>query len=443
MGVGRQNAPDPIRRWQDGMTRWTLWTRPRKAVAFLIAVELLTLAGATWASLAQPIGRRELITFAAIVTVATVTAEVGRRVERMRRRLAETPHINLTSVWTVPTALLTTPSLMVATAMILYGHLWLRSWYRINGARPYRLMFSGTTVVISCLAARTVAELAPSGGVLEDVSVGGLFWLLLVIVTYTVVNAVLIAAALALDEDDRSLTRLFGTWQDNNVEFATLCIGALTAVLMAWRPWLVALVLLPLYVLHRSVLVRQLEHAATTDGKTGLLNATSWQALAANELNRAKRQNTSLCVLMVDLDHFKWVNEQYGHLAGDQVLRAVADAMRHTVRDYDLCGRFGGEEFVILMPEIELDGAIEISDRIRDRIKGLRITDSTNGQALDELRLSASIGVAAYPDVGDELEDILLAADNAMFAAKDAGRDQVRAVMPSRAPERPSPSPTE
>ncbi|HEU5474878.1 MAG TPA: GGDEF domain-containing protein [Actinophytocola sp.] len=425
------------------MTRWTLWARPRKAVAFLLTVELLTVAGAVWASLNQSITRRELIIFGAIVTIAVVTAEVGRRVERMRRRLAETPHINLTSVWTVPTALLTTPSLMVATAMILYGHLWLRSWYRINAARPYRLMFSGTTVVISCLAARAVADLAPAEGPLADVNVTGLLWLLLVIVTYTVVNSVLIAAALALDEDDRSLTRLVGTWQDNNVEFATLCIGALTAVLMAWRPWLVALVLLPLYVLHRSVLVRQLEHAATTDGKTGLLNATSWQALATNELARAKRHGTALCVLMVDLDHFKWVNERYGHQAGDQVLRAVADTMREVVRDYDLCGRFGGEEFVILMPETDLTRGTELAGRICAQIRNLPIAETTDGAPFDGLALSASIGVAAYPDAGEDLEEIMLAADNAMFAAKDAGRDQVRAVMPSRAPERRSPSAAE
>ncbi len=425
------------------MTSWTLWTRPRPAVIFLLTVELATIAVSVWAILERSITRQELIHFVVIVTLAVTAAEVGRRVERMRRRLAETPHINLASVWTVPAALLTTPSLMAATAVILYGHLWLRSWRRTSGTRPYRTIFSATTVVISCLAARGVADLTPFGTVLDQAGVGGLAWLLLVISTYTMVNAGLIAIALAFDGEERTVARLLGTWQDNTIEFATLCNGALTAMLLAWRPWLVALVLLPLYVLHRSVLIRQLEHAATTDEKTGLLNATSWQTLATNELHRAERHGTELSVLMVDLDHFKRVNDQYNNLIGDRVLRAVADAMRKEVRDFDLCGRFGGEEFVILMPEIGLAVAVDTATRICTRIRELQVGDAVTGEPLSELRLSASIGVATYPDAGSELDEILLAADNAMFAAKDSGRDQVRAVMPGRGPERRSPSPAE
>jgi diguanylate cyclase (GGDEF)-like protein len=203
-------------------------------------------------------------------------------------------------------------------------------------------------------------------------------------------------------------------------------MGALTAVLLTWRPTLVVLILLPLHVLHRSVLIRQLEHAATTDEKTGVLNAASWQAMAAKELGRAARHGLELGVLLVDLDHFKWVNDNYGHLVGDQVLRAVADAMRDELREYDLCGRLGGEEFVVLLPETGLTDSIAIGNRICARIRALPVEPNAG-----EGRLSASIGVAAYPDAGAELDEILLAADNAMFAAKDSGRDQVRAVMPS------------
>src|SRR5205085_7223971 len=202
------------------------------------------------------------------------------------------------------------------------------------------------------------------------------------------------------------------------------------------RPWLVALIFLPLYVLHRSVLIRQLEHATTTDQKTGLLNATTWQTLAANELQRAQRNTTQASVLMVDLDHFKHVNDQYGHLVGDDVLKVVADSMKHEVRDFDLCGRFGGEEFVVLLPDAGLTEAIEVASRICTRIRRIQVNDPITSAPLDGLRLSASIGVASFPDAGNELDEILLAADNAMFAAKDSGRDQVRGVMPSRAPER-------
>src|SRR5262249_50251301 len=157
--------------------------------------------------------------------------------------------------------------------------------------------------------------------------------------------------------------------------------------------------------------IRQLEHAATTDEKTGVLNAASWQAMAAKELGRAARHSLEVGLLLVDLDHFKWVNDHYGHLVGDQVLRAVADAMRDELREYDLCGRLGGEEFVVLLPETCLTDSIAIGNRICDRIRTLPVEPGASPTS-SEGRLSASIGVAAYPDAGAELDEILLAADN-------------------------------
>jgi diguanylate cyclase (GGDEF)-like protein len=360
----------------------------------------------------------------------------------MRRHLADALHVNLTSVWTFSAALLTTPALMLATVLILYGHLWLRTWRRIVGRYPHRIAFSGSMVILSCLAARSISDLAPAGSILGNISTPGLAWLILAIVVYWSVNTGLVAIAIALEQSDHSFAALLGTWHDNSIEFATLSMGALSAVVLSWRPALVVLIMLPLQVLHRSVLIRQLEHAATTDEKTGLLNATSWQALAVNELHRAERHGMELGLLLVDLDHFKWVNDRYGHLVGDQVLRAVADAMQDEVRDYDLCGRFGGEEFVILLPDTNPATAVEIANRICTRIRNLPVDRVMTDVEVDELRLSASIGAAVYPDAGTDLEQLLLAADNAMFAAKDSGRDQVRAVMPSRA-ERRSPSPSE
>jgi diguanylate cyclase (GGDEF)-like protein len=419
-----------------------LWTRPRAGVVYMLVVEFLAVA-ATVLIFGPTITRRDLVAFAAITIVGIVATETSQHVERLRRRLGGTPHVNLTSVWTLSAALLTAPILAVATVVLLYGHLWLRMWRQIAGRHPYRVVFSASMVVLSCLAARAVADLSPAGNVLDDLSAVALFWLLLVIVIYWAVNTGLIAGVMLLNKDEHSVATLLGTWQENSIEYATLCIGALTAVLMAWRPWLVGLILLPLYVLHRSVLIRQLEHATTTDQKTGLLNATSWQTFATNELHRAQSTGTGLAVLMVDLDHFKHVNDRYGHPIGDHVLRVVAESMKHGVRDYDLCGRFGGEEFVVLMPDAGLTEAIATATRVCERIRGLQVDDPVTGEWLDGLLLSASIGVAAYPDAGKELDEILLAADNAMFAAKDSGRDQVRAVMPSRAPERWSPSPND
>ena len=110
-----------------------------------------------------------------------------------------------------------------------------------------------------------------------------------------------------------------------------------------------AFVLPPVLVLHRAVLVHQLAEAARTDLKTGLLNAAAWHTQAERALSRNRRDDSPRGVLVLDLDHFKRVNDTYGHLAGDNVLVAVADALRGEVRDRDLVGRFGGEEFVVLL----------------------------------------------------------------------------------------------
>ena len=421
------------------MTSWKLWSKPRPGVVFLLAVELLTIVISIWAILAQSITRVDLVNFAVIVILGLGAAEASRQVERIRRHMASTVHVNLSSVWTLPAALLTAPSLAIATVVILYGHLWWRIWRRLASMNAYRVVFSASMVILCCVVSRMVADVAPTASVLDGVSVLSAAWMVLVVLVYAAVNTVLAAGAIALLQDDHSVKRLVGSWQDNSIELATLCMGMVTAVLLAEKPLLVLLVLLPLYVLHRSVLVRQLEHAAITDEKTGLLNAATWQSLASNELQRATRHGLEFGLLMVDLDSFSRVNDEYGNLAGDTVLRAVADAMREEVRDYDLCGRFGGEEFVVLLPDTDMDGAIDIATRLCRRIRELRV----ESVAADGPHLSASIGVATFPDAGRELDEILMAADNAMFAAKDAGRDQVRAVVASRSPERRTPGAAE
>jgi diguanylate cyclase (GGDEF)-like protein len=441
MGLVGPRGRGPGKQGEDGgpMTSWMLWTRPRRVVGYVLGVELLTVGLSIWAGFAHTITRSDFNRFIVIVALALLAAEAAKHVERMRRHLADALHVNLTSVWTLAAALLTTPSLAVTTVVILYGHLWVRTWRRIAGRHPHRVVFSISMPVLSCLAARRVADLAPGGNIL-DVNSAGLAWLVLVILVYSAVNTGLVAVAIALEQNDHSLATLLGTWHDNSIEFATLSMGALAAVLLNWKPAVVILILLPLHVLHRSVLIRQLEHAATTDEKTGLLNATTWQTLATNELHRAERHGMELSLLLVDLDRFKWVNDRFGHQVGDQVLRAVADAMQDEVREYDLCGRFGGEEFVILLPGTGLVETVEVANRICARIRGLSLDRMMNGAPAGELRLSASIGAAVYPDAGKELDEVLLAADNAMFAAKDAGRDRVRAVVTGRGQKSPSPA---
>lgn len=275
----------------------------------------------------------------------------------------------------------------------------------------------------------------------------------LAILVYTTVNSALVAAAIALNSPSPRprADQLWGKWDDNMLELATLCLGALTALALLSNPWYLALMLPPLLVLHRAVLVRQLEELAATDSKTKLLNAAAWHVRAAREVRRAQRAGGTAAVLMMDLDHFKSVNDLYGHLAGDEVLGAVADAVRGEVREHDLVGRFGGEEFVVLLPGLDCEhpGPTElhtIAERIRHRIAMLTVAIDTPDGSLTIDGLSASVGGASYPSEGVNLEQVMKAADNALYAAKRNGRNAVHisamATPPATAP-RDAASPSE
>jgi diguanylate cyclase (GGDEF)-like protein len=163
------------------------------------------------------------------------------------------------------------------------------------------------------------------------------------------------------------------------------------------------------------------------DSKTGLLNAATWEREAATQVARAARTRTPLAVALVDIDHFKTVNDTYGHLVGDRALREIGDAFKLLLRDYDLVGRFGGEEFVLLLPQTRGHDAYRIAERIRTYIADAPIRAPTEPGA-DPVRVTVSIGVAALDSYRRDLTELLAAADGALYRAKQAGRNQVHMV---------------
>jgi diguanylate cyclase (GGDEF)-like protein len=168
------------------------------------------------------------------------------------------------------------------------------------------------------------------------------------------------------------------------------------------------------------------------DSKTGLLNVSTWESEAEAELSRTVRTRNSVALALVDIDHFKVVNDTYGHLVGDRVLRAVAEALTGQSRGYDRAGRFGGEEFVLLLAQTTDSDACKIAERLRGYIASLEIpTDSRPGAPT--LKVTISIGVTAFGQGESyELTDLLAAADSAMYAAKQAGRNRVAFAPPLR-----------
>jgi two-component system, cell cycle response regulator len=165
----------------------------------------------------------------------------------------------------------------------------------------------------------------------------------------------------------------------------------------------------------------RLEALAHTDPLTLLLNRRALTDRLNAELDRARRYEGVLSALLIDLDHFKEVNDANGHRTGDDVLRDVAQLLQHGVRSVDVVARYGGEEFVIVLPETEVDGALLFAERVRERIEAHSFT--TSGIVVT---LTASLGVATFPGPGvQDADDLLARADEALYRAKAAGRNRV------------------
>ena len=173
-------------------------------------------------------------------------------------------------------------------------------------------------------------------------------------------------------------------------------------------------------VTHRKVLEDKLRRLASTDPLTAALNRRAFAARAKPELERSQRHQSPLCLAALDLDHFKRVNDQHGHAMGDQVLREFSQLCRQVARSTDLFARFGGEEFVFLLPDTELQAARQFLERLREALQNLPFTTADGSH----LHISVSIGVAQY-QAGSTLQLLQEAADHALYNAKQNGRNRV------------------
>ncbi len=173
---------------------------------------------------------------------------------------------------------------------------------------------------------------------------------------------------------------------------------------------------------------RELERMVVSDSLTGLFNRRALIDRLNGEFARVGRYQTPMALAMIDLDGFKPINDTYGHLFGDQVLRAVGGAILRSVRTLDIPARYGGDEFVLVLPQTDAAGALRVCERILKNVTGLELSP-----AGEPLKLTASLGLGFYPseDVTTP-EDLLRAADDALYRAKRAGKNRVCAVSPVR-----------
>ena len=239
-------------------------------------------------------------------------------------------------------------------------------------------------------------------------------------------NAALVAVAAWLADPDARLAGLLADRERLLLDLTETCVGILVTIACALSALLLAVALPPVLLLQRSLLHSQLKAQARTDSKTGVLNAGAWQGEAGLAVDRARRRQESLAVLLADVDYFKRVNDTYGHLTGDAVLRTLAAEMRQQVRESDLVGRYGGEEFAILLNGTTAAEACLVAERIRRGAGVVRVLaqDTIVGATV-------SIGVAVLGPHGGDLGELLESADRALYRAKRAGRDRVCLASPA------------
>lgn len=171
--------------------------------------------------------------------------------------------------------------------------------------------------------------------------------------------------------------------------------------------------------LRRVKLYQDIERIAITDGLTGLYTRRYLEERLEDEIKRSVRRNITLSFLMIDVDHFKKINDEHSHLTGDQVLHAVGEIIKQNIRGIDIAARYGGEEFSIILPDTDQEGAHYAAERIRQAVeeKSIRAYDA-------ELKVTVSIGAATCPRDGKKMHDLIDRADQALYQAKQKGRNR-------------------
>ncbi len=162
---------------------------------------------------------------------------------------------------------------------------------------------------------------------------------------------------------------------------------------------------------------------ATTDSLTGVLNRRAFFERMEQEINRSLRENTSLSLILTDIDYFKKVNDRYGHQTGDMVLQRFTEQLLDSSRPYDIVGRYGGEEFVVSLPGADISQSVSVAERMRSKVEEMKIMLPDGSQSI---RITASFGTTSFlMDAKGKVDSMIKRADNALYKAKNEGRNRV------------------
>lgn len=373
-----------------------------------------------------PVRSIDMIQFAILATGATIHIQLTRRQEaRRRNRGLRGVLIDLTAVWIFPAAIVLPVPLIIALVALVRVQRW------FSARRPaHNFLFSSITHALAASTAHLAyTALDPTDwGLLSGWQFISEFgYLVVAALVYEGVQILYVGSIIALNTSRPTLQSSLGTKADNVLEAVTIGLGAVTAILLVIMPPTVAIMAVVTVVFNRLAELDQLQSDVRTDPKTGLLNMRGWTESAHRTFQRAVRSESGLAVLMIDFDHFKDINDTYGHPAGDDVLRRVAELLTEVTRPQDVVGRFGGEEFLVLISDVDALQAYHTAERIRHRVATSSITTrGKRGEPVTITDRTTSIGVAVYPQHGRSVDALLHAADAAVYLAKEQGRDQVQ-----------------
>jgi diguanylate cyclase (GGDEF)-like protein len=413
---------------------WPVWELPRQLILYIFAVTTAYLAAVGLGGATTRYRLSDVLLFGALLICIAATVE-------LTKRTGENAGVtkDVYAVWELPIAILLPPLYALLAPLVQYA---LTQW-RVRRVPVHRRAFTAAAVGLSyglaSLAFHQIASQQVTGRVLGS-SAHVSLWLAAVAVAtllrWVANQALVLPAVKSADPCLRIRDMLFARERVQN-DLAEMCVAVLVTLGIAITPLTIVFALPFVTLLQRSVRHAQLLNASRIDSKTGLLNAGTWEREAASEIARAVRTRTPLALALIDVDHFKLVNDLHGHLAGDKALRAIAHTFRIFLRDYDLAGRFGGEEFALLLPQTSAADARQIAERVRGHIAATPISVADDPGA-DPLQVTVSIGVAALGvswdrSTGSQLTDLLAGADNALYQAKSAGRNQVRMVTDTMA----------
>ena len=319
--------------------------------------------------------------------------------------------------FTVAAALVLPPAAFVLVCVVQHVPEWIRQRY------PWYIQtFNLSNAAVSGLAAWAVYSAASVAGVSETgaLRVGAAAAAAIV---YVLVNHALLAVMLRLARG-HSLTSsgLFGL-ESVVTDLVLAAVGTLIALLAEIDPWATPIAAFPLFLIHRGLIVPALRDQARRDPKTELLNVRGLDEAAGRELARAARFERPLSLLVVDIDELRGINNRHGHLVGDAALKAIAALLRDRQREYDLSARFGGDEFVVVLPETAAAEAASIQQRLLERIAAEAVV-LHNGE---EVRVRASVGAATQRPDDTNVRDLIRRADREMYAAKSRRRSTLAA----------------